>query len=460
MITMTTLDAARLLSAECTQTAVVFNGLSRDARVAIEGTLFVAIQGENFDGHDFVTEAFTKGAAAALVSRKIDCSIPQIIVSDTILALGTLASHWRQRFTLPLIGVTGSNGKTTSKTMIASILTAAAGNDDTRVLATAGNLNNTIGLPFTLALLNDKHQYGVIEMGMNVPGEIKYLTQLTRPQAALLTNAAHAHLQGLGDVAGVAREKGEIFTGLPANGVAVLNRDDDFFEFWQTNVSKHKYITFGFNPAADVSAVEIPTGTPLQQLITLQTPQGKVDIHLQLPGRHNIMNAMAATAAALAIGIDLNAIKEGLENMQPVHGRMNQYLLPNDVCVIDDTYNANPFSTHAAIQTLANFKGKKILVLADMRELGPDAKQLHALTGERALAAGVDLLFTYGELTAATSAAFGKHAQHFTDREQLITALQPHLQTAATILVKGSRSMKMELVVAKLVPEAATAHAH
>jgi UDP-N-acetylmuramoyl-tripeptide--D-alanyl-D-alanine ligase len=459
MIKMTLAEAAQILGTKCSNPDLIFIGISKDNRRDTAGTLYVALKGEQFDGHDFVRDALEKGAVAALVSRQLDQDIPQLIVPDTQLALGALAKNWRNRFSLPLIGVTGSNGKTTSKNMIAAILTAACQGNTAAVLATQGNFNNAIGLPFTLFNLNEQQRYGVIEMGMNVPGEITYLTDISMPQAALLTNAAESHLQGVHDVAGVAREKGTIFTGLPESGVAVLNRDDNFYDYWRELVSGHNIISFGLDQAADVTAVIHPTASTTHQHITLQTPSGHIDVNLTLLGKHNVRNALGAAAAACAIGIDLAAIKTGLENTHPEQGRFTPHLLSNGVRIIDDTYNANPFSTHAAINTLATFSGKKILVLADMRELGSNEIALHQLTGERALAAGIDHLFTYGSLTAETSKAFGKNAAHFTDRAELVSALRPYLQSGTTVLVKGSRSMRMELIIAELLPDVAmTAH--
>jgi UDP-N-acetylmuramoyl-tripeptide--D-alanyl-D-alanine ligase len=453
MIKMTLAEIAKILGVSCTHPDITFSGLCKDARNVKAGNLFVAIIGEQFDGNQFADEAFKNGARAALVSRKLDSDVPQIIVPDTIEALGKLMENWRDRFTLPLIGVTGSNGKTTTKNMIAAILQAASFDDASLVLATEGNLNNNIGVPFTLARLDAKQHYGVIEMGMNNAGEIAYLTKIVKPQVAVISNAAEAHLQGLKDIAGVARAKGEIFSGLPVDGVAVLNRDDAFFDYWHDLTSDQENVTFGLDNPADITAKILETDSTTHQSILLVTPVGSIDIQLPLLGKHNILNALAAAAATLAIQIDLSAIKKGLEGMHAAPGRLNVHLLDNGTRIIDDTYNANPFSTHAAIHTLAAFSGKKILVLGDMRELGPDELALHTLTGERARAAGINYLFTLGQLSIEATKGFGHGAQHFTDRDELIAALKPYLQTDTTILVKGSRSMKMELVVSQLVPE-------
>jgi UDP-N-acetylmuramoyl-tripeptide--D-alanyl-D-alanine ligase len=453
MIQMSLMELTKILGVNHPVKDITFTGFSKDTRTNVRDSLFVAIQGEQFDGHEFVETAYQQGASAALVSKKLNSLLPQIVVDDTIDALGKLSCAWRDNFKFPLIGVTGSNGKTTLKNMIASILTAACNNDSSQVLATVGNLNNNIGVPFTLMHLNSQQRYGVVEMGMNSAGEIAYLTKIVKPHVAVVNNAAEAHLEGLQDVAGVARAKGEIFLGLQSNGIAILNKDDAFFSYWYELISAFKCVTFGLQKNADVMAAIIPTRSTTHQLITLLTPLGKIDVNLPLLGKHNVMNALAAVAATLVLNIDLPEIKAGLENLHPAPGRLNQHLLPNGLRIIDDSYNANPFSTRAAINTLSQFSGAKILVLGDMRELGTNAKELHSITGQQAQAAGIDYLFTLGELSAAASDAFGKNAQHFTDREQLVVALQPHLDQGNTILVKGSRSMKMEKIVSRLVPE-------
>ncbi len=443
MITMSLAELTKILNINSFEADQAFNGVSIDTRTLQPGNLFVAIQGEKLDGHDFVAEADQKGASAALVSRLIDSPIPQIQVSDTIDALGKLSAHWRQRFTIPFIGVTGSNGKTTLKNMIAAILRAASSNGPAEVLATQGNFNNHIGLPLSLLRLNANHRYAVVEMGMNHLGEIAYLSQLTKPmRVAVITNAAEAHLEGLQSVAGVAHAKSEIFLGLEKNGVAVLNSDDAHFSYWRDLVKEHSLLSFGLKNPSDITAT-IKHHSSTQ----LHTPKGNIDVLLPLLGTHNIMNALAATAATLAIQIDLETIKKGLEQVAPAPGRMQESFLPGGTRVINDTYNANPFSLQAAITTLAAFPGTRILVLGDMKELGADEKKLHYQAGEKIRAAGIQYLFTLGELSKAASEAFGEGAEHFTEYNTLVSALQPHLTPDNTLLIKGSRSMRMERII-------------
>ncbi len=432
-----------------------FKGLSIDTRTLLPGNLFIAIRGEQFDGHQFVAEALKKGAAAAIVSQPIDCAIPHIIVDDTIQALGKITENWRDRFSIPLIAVTGTNGKTTLKNMIASILRAACFNQPDQVLATEGNFNNNIGLPLNLARFNENHRYAVLEMGMNHFGEIEYLTRLAKPTVAVINNAAEGHLEGVGNILGVAKAKGEIFSGLTKEGIAVLNRDDAHFDYWRELIGNQPYLSFGLTHTADISA----NYTENQPLI-IQTPRGEISVKLPLIGKHNAANALAATACAIAAGIDLTAIQSGLETVKPAPGRMRQYVLSDNVNIIDDTYNANPFSLDAAVNTLATCPGTKIVVLGDMKELGPDAKALHVMSGKKMRAAGIDYLFTLGNLSAATTEAFGKNATHFTDRDKLIHALLPYLKKDVTVLVKGSRSMQMEKIAAGIIPAEQLDHTH
>lgn len=449
MIQMTLAQMVKILGLKTVPVDLKIQGLSIDTRTLQSGNLFIALPGEQVDGHDFINEAYKKGAAAALVTRHVESELPQLLVADAVAAMGTLGSAWRHQFSIPFIAVTGSNGKTTLKNMLAAILVAACDGNDAHVLATRGTLNNHLGLPLTLARLNQQHRFAVIEMGMNHFGEIAYLTQLTHPTVAVITNAASAHLEGVGDVAGVARAKAEIFAGLPQDGTAVLNRDDAFFTFWREQIGAHRYLTFGFHPDADVSATLHETAHT--QHLQLHTPKGEVEINLPLLGKHNVLNTLAAVTAALAIDIDLKAIKTGLENIQPAPGRLQLHTLANGVNIIDDTYNANPFSLEAAVNTLATFAGKKILVLGDMKELGSEAKSLHQAAGKVIRQAGIDYLFTYGELSANTAQTFGEGAYHFSEQEKLVSALKPFLHNQTTILVKGSRSMRMEKVVITLV---------
>ncbi len=449
MIQMTLAQIANLLGLTSAVSKVECHGISIDSRTLQPGNLFIAITGAHMDGHDYIEEAKAKGASAALVTHPVHTTLPQLQVTDTTAALGLLGAAWRHQFNLPVIAITGSNGKTTLKNMVAAIMRAACHGDESRVLATQGTLNNHWGLPLTLARLNRQHQYAAIEMGMNHFGEIEYLSKLTRPQVAIITNASAAHLEGVGDIAGVARAKGEIFSGLAKDGIAVLNRDDTYYTYWRDIVGTRPCMTFGLHPDADIRATV--NSITQQQHITIHTPTGDIDVKLPLLGTHNVLNALAATAAALAINIGLIAIKDGLESIQPAPGRLQVHLLKNGVNIIDDTYNANPFSLAAAIKTLTGFEGKKILVLGDMKELGNEEKSLHKDAGISIRQAGIDYLFTFGELSANAACAFGEGAYHFSEQEKLVNALKPFLYNTTTILVKGSRSMHMEKVVAGLI---------
>ena len=451
MIEMTLAQAATILHTDILALSAdtLFNGISIDTSTLQRGNLFVAIKGAHVDGHDYIESAYEKGAAAALITQPVSSLLPQLRVVNTITAMGLLAANWRKRFQIPMIAVTGSSGKTTLKNMIAAILTAACQGKNESVLATHGTLNNHLGLPLTLARLHTQHRFAVVEMGMNHFGEIEYLTQLAKPTIAVITNAAACHLEGVGDIAGVACAKAEIFLGLSTNGIAILNRDDVFFTFWQEQIKNHLYSSFGYHPNADIRAKIHHSAQ--KSAITLCTPKGNINLNLPLLGKHNILNALAATATTLSIGIDLATIKQGLENLHPAPGRLQLHTLANGVNIIDDTYNANPFSLQAAVETLATFEGKKILVLGDMKELGVEAKPIHFTAGEKIREAGINYLFTYGELSAYSANAFGEGAYHFDEQKKLIDALKPLLHNQTTILIKGSRSMRMEKIVAELI---------
>jgi len=443
-------EAAAAVGGKVLGNDVDFRCVVSDSRAIQGGELFVALRGERFDGHDFVADCLRQGAAAAMVARQVADAGPQLLVADTRLALGQLAAYWRDRFSGPLAAVTGSNGKTTVKEMLAAVLRAAAG-DEAAVLATQGNLNNDIGLPLTLLKLHAAHRYAVLEMGMNHPGEIAYLTRIARPDVALINNAQPAHLQGLGSVEAVARAKGEIFEGLAADGVAVINADDAHAGLWRGLAGGRPILTFGLDHPAEVSAScrLRPDGSD----IALRTPAGEATLALPLPGLHNVRNALAATAAASALQVPLEAIVRGLSSFGGVRGRLQRKPGLRGALVIDDTYNANPASMRAAIDVLAACAGTRILVLGDMGELGEQAVQQHAEIGAAAKAAGIEALYCLGELSRGMAAAYGTGAQHFADAEELLEAVRPQLREGVAVLVKGSRFMHMERVVQGLVQD-------
>ena len=439
-------EAARLLEAEVSPGVDgVFATVGTDSRRLPADALFVALSGPNFDGHEFIAAARQQGARAALVSRWVTDPLPQLRVADTRLTLGRLAASWRTRFTGPLIALTGSNGKTTLKEMLAAILRRRGS-----TLATEGNLNNDIGVPLTLLRLNAEHGYAVIEMGANHHGEIAYLTGLARPDVAIVNNAGPCHLEGFGDVAGVARAKGEIFQGLSATGVAIVNRDDPHADDWIGLNPGRRIVDFGLDRPAAVSARILDAATNRFRLIV---PTGETEIRLPLPGRHNIRNALAAAAGALAAGATLDDIRQGLESLHDVGGRLQRLRGRHGGMVIHDAYNANPASLAAALHTVGARPGRKWLVLGDMRELGPVASELHAQSGQEARTTGFERLYALGEHSRAAAAAFGEGGRHFTDLEALMDALSRDLKHSAespTILIKGSRGMRMERVVAVL----------
>ncbi|MBZ0094962.1 MAG: UDP-N-acetylmuramoyl-tripeptide--D-alanyl-D-alanine ligase [Sulfuricella sp.] len=438
--------AAKALNAETSGADVTFSGVTTDSRAVAAGDLFVALKGERFDGHNYVKQVMEQGAAAALVERRDPAwgDFPLLVVKDARLALGELAGHWRSRFTIPVVALTGSSGKTTVKEMIAAILRAQTGVAD-QVLATKGNLNNDIGMPLTLLGLRDTHRYAVIEMGMNHPGEIAYLSRIARPDVALIINAQAAHLAGLGTVEAVARAKGEIFQGLAANGTAVINADDPHAALWQELAGAHPIIRFGLEQQAEVSASF--KLQPFGSAIEVVTPAGKFAVALPVPGEHNVRNALAATAVAQALGVDNATVAAGLAKVSSVKGRLLKNPCLHGATMIDDTYNANPGSVRAAIAVLAGMPGKKVLVLGDMGELGENARALHAEIGGAAKAAGIDLLFTLGDLSAAAAQAFGEGGRHFEYIEDLLHDIENLLAPEVTVLVKGSRFMQMERVV-------------
>lgn len=427
---------------------VLLNGVSTDTRAIPSGVLFIALRGDNFDAHDFLDQALESGAAALLIAdvSRLPAQASAVLVEDTRLALGRLAAAWRAEFSLPVIAVTGSNGKTTTKEMIAAILKAQFGD---AVLATRGNLNNDIGLPLTLLGMDETQRAAVIEMGMNHPGEIAYLAPLGAPSVAMVTNAQRAHLEGMGDLDEVAREKGCIFSGLLPQGVAVINADDYYAAAWRVMAGAHPVRTFGIDKAADVRGKVKQHG--LETELQLSAAEGEATIRLRIPGRHNARNAVAAAAACLAAGLPLRAVVNGLESFIGVKGRLQRRAGEQGAEILDDTYNANPDSVRAGIDVLAATIGHKLLVLGDMGEIGEASGQYHDEIGGYAKSQGVDRLFAFGDAAQQAVRNFGEGARHFCNIEKLIAAVKKELTPDSTVLVKGSRFMKMERVVEAIV---------
>ncbi|MDD5214743.1 MAG: UDP-N-acetylmuramoyl-tripeptide--D-alanyl-D-alanine ligase [Methylococcales bacterium] len=424
------------------------SGVSIDTRTLQIGNLYIAIAGKNFDGHDFVDSAKEAGASAVLTHKKLETNLPQVLVENTHSALGKLAKVWCEKMSTKIVGVTGSNGKTTTKEMLAAILSV---NDS--VLFTQGNLNNDIGVPLTLLKLSPENRFAVIEMGANHVGEIAYTSSLTNADVVIITNVGAAHLEGFGDLNGVAKTKGEIIETLNSNGIAVLNRDDAFFDYWQKLADSRKILTFGLHENADVRAENIDVKIENHQFMTrfdLICANEKISVNLPLAGNHNVLNALAATAATSALGISLEQIKQGLESMSPVKGRLQLLHGHKGNTIINDTYNANTASLQAALNVLQTCNGEHWVVLGAFGELGENGENLHFEMGENLKNCGVKRLFAVGELTKKTVAAFGENAVHFASQTELLETLTPLLTGNETILIKGSRSQRMENVTAAL----------
>jgi UDP-N-acetylmuramoyl-tripeptide--D-alanyl-D-alanine ligase len=424
----------------------VFEQVVTDTRDLHGGELFIALQGEHFDGQDFAQDAKRSGAVAVMANRQLEVDLPTLVVADTTRSLGQLAAYWRQQFEIPVIGVTGSNGKTTVREMIARILES-----DGPTLAAKGNFNNHIGLPLTLLKLRGFHRYSVVEMGMNCPREIGYLARIAKPTVAVITNAASAHLEGLGDVTGVARAKAEVFLGLQRSGTAVINADDRFAAYWLARGRRHKTVTFGLENQADVSG-EVESSDDALRL-EIRLPEETLVVTLNLLGWHNARNALAAAAAAWSVGCSAEQIKEGLEQVQPVDGRLQPRQGRKQTHVIDDSYNANPASLRCAIQVLARKTGSRILVIGDMAELGSEAESFHRAAGQYAREKGIDLLLTTGILASLAAKEFGIGASHYDNCDELSKALLDLLGPQVNVLVKGSRGARMERVVDALIEE-------
>ncbi|MBY6205162.1 UDP-N-acetylmuramoyl-tripeptide--D-alanyl-D-alanine ligase [Halomonas denitrificans] len=420
-----------------------FEGVAIDSRRVRAGQLFCALPGARVDGHDYVEAAAASGAAAALVQRALDASLPQLVVDDVERAFGQLAAAWRESLDTRVIGVTGSNGKTTVKNMLAGILRRLG-----PTLATEGNLNNELGVPLTLARLDGTQRFAVIEMGCGQPGDIAYLAGLARPEIGIVTNAGPAHLERLGSVEGVARCKGELFEAVGAamggTGTVVVNRDDRFYDDWIGRAGDARCIRFGRHAEADVRLVD-EQGSP-----RLQTPEGTIGLHLALPGAHNRANAAAAAAAALALDVSPADIEAGLAAAHGVPGRLQVRAMAGDWTLIDDTYNANPASLYAALAVLAEQDGERWLVLGNMAELGEQSSKLHREVGRAAAEFGVRRLYATGDDAAQAAEAFGREGRRFNSPIALAEALRADLRAGVVCLVKGSRSAHMEAVIERL----------
>ncbi|WP_419419510.1 UDP-N-acetylmuramoyl-tripeptide--D-alanyl-D-alanine ligase [Legionella sp. D16C41] len=420
-------------------------GISIDSRKILPGHLFIALRGEKFDGHHFINEAQNKGAVAVLCERQVEgITIPQFVVNDTLQAMTDMAKWHRKTIHCPIIALTGSNGKTSVKEMIASILPKPSH-------ATPGNLNNHIGVPLSVLQLTSKHRYAVFELGANHQGEIEHTVEIVQPHVTLINNVAPAHIEGFGSIDGVARAKGEIYAGLDSEGIAIVNDDDDYAHFWDDLLANKQVIRFSLVKHADVYAKDLSLNDAGLASFKLVTKQGEQAISLQVPGEHMVRNALAAAACCLAAGISLEEIVIGLQRFQGVAGRLTYLQGKNESLVIDDTYNANLRSVLIALEVLAKRQGRRILVLGDLGELGAWTQQHHEEIGYTAQRKGIDLLMTCGKHSVFSSKAFGESARHYTTKEELTKDLLPWLDKNTTVLVKGSRSAGMEKIVHELV---------
>jgi len=437
-------ELAQALDGQLQGGDVEFDGVCTDTRALKPKQLFVALRGDNFDGHEFLRKAASLGAAGALVDKAHDIDLPQVVIDDTLLGLQRGAAVWRARFNMPVVGVTGSNGKTTVKELIAAVL-----GQNHKVLATRGNLNNHIGVPLTLLQITPEHDFAVIEMGASHAGEIALLNRLARPAVAVINNAAGAHLEGFGSPEGVARAKGELFADLAADGTAIINADDEYAPLWSELAGDRRQLRFGLHVGADVSARAIESDGSSTRF-RLLTPEGEAAVELPLTGRHNVMNALAAAAVVHALGLPTPDIAYGLAQVKPVSGRLQIRNAAIGARIVDDSYNANPASLAAALETLTHYSGESWLVLGDMGELGENAEAAHAQAGLAARQAGVTRLYAVGPLSASAVTSFGEGGRHYAKQADLIEDLKAELIPGITVLIKGSRTARMERVAAAL----------
>src|SRR5437870_626302 len=451
-------EAATAIGARLIGEDVRFDSVSTDSRTLERGALFVALRGERFDGSRFIGAARERGAVAAIVEEPdaTQGDIPFLVVENSRFALGRLAAYWRGHFDIPLVAVTGSNGKTTVKEMIAAILCEHF--SETHALATEGNLNNDIGLPLTLLKLRRNHRAAVVELGVNHPGETATLAAIASPTVALINNAQREHQEFMKGVAEVAREHGAVFAAMKPGGTGVINADDEFSGYWRELLAGRRVRDFGLDKPAQVGGRH--RFTHFGSEIELRAPEGATKVELHVDGRHSVLNAFAAAACALAAGASLEAVARGLAAFRPVVGRMQRRTARSGARLIDDSYNANPDSVRAAIDVLAPASGAKVLLLGDMAEVGERGMEFHEEIGHYARERGIDRLLAVGELSSACIAAFGEGARHFATVEALISAAQAELRPRTTMLVKGSRFMRMERVVQALAGESSSAGGH
>jgi len=446
---MSALNICNYLDVDFSGTDLIFSSVSTDTRTLQPGSLFIAIEGHKFNGHDYIHDAIAHGAKGVVVKRGtvVPNSVVKIEVPDTLWAYGQIAAMHRSKFKIPMVAVTGSCGKTTVTSMIAHILRQHA-----KVLAPLGSFNNEVGLPKTLLELSAEHQYAVLEMGAKRKGDIKYLMELVNPSVSLINNVAPVHMESFGDLDGIAVAKGEIYEFLQPHGTAVVNVDDVYAPYWLSKLKTQNIVTFGLEYAADITCAYI-IEEHHRFKIELVTDLGMTEVVLSLLGKHNVMNALAATAAARALGIALEDIKQGLETYQPVTKRMQLKQGQKGARIIDDSYNANPVAMQYAMDVLAKQAGKKIMVIGDMLELGVLAEEKHKLLGQQAKAAGVDVLLGFGNLTQLSIEEFGTNAKFFSDKAELIAELSTMLDADTIVLVKGSRGMRLEEVVNAILIE-------
>lgn len=457
MQTMSLQQAAVITKGHLVGENVSFNAISTDTRKIQQGDLFVALQGENFDANDFVEQANKNGAVAAIVSAEISVDMPYVRVDDTLLALTQIAKEQRKVLDIPLVAITGSNGKTSVKEMLASILSGS-----NKVLATEGNLNNQIGVPLTLLRLTDEHDVAVIEMGASHSGDIAHLCDIAAPTVAILNNVGSAHLEGFGSIQGVANAKGEIVSGVSETGTAILNQEEPWLDQWLALLGNRRVIRFGWSDNADVWAdiESVQTGIFNGQFKTtfvLHYQQEQVEIQLNLIGTHNVLNALAAASAAISLGESLTDIKEGLERLMVVKGRMQSLKGVNNSVVINDCYNANPKSFEAAMACLKNIQQPVWLVLGDFAELGTESMQIHRQLGADIETSHVERFYAVGEQMKVAVNEFNKHSKspnrqavHFSTKDALAVHLEHELSADTVILLKGSRSQGLETIVEKI----------